>query len=619
MTEGADLRTWSDSRRQEALELADELASVWGSWGPSLSPDGSAVAFVSDRNGRPELFVDTGDAQPVRIQVSDDPVVTVHWSADGNWLGVAVATNGGVRQQVWVVEPGGTGLRHVAGCAGEHAVLGPWTRTGHQLVVGLPPTNNEDPSRFLLIEPSTGQSSPLAVGDLLTVMDLSADERFVLVRDGTRGAQFCVFVDRLADRHFPLLVDAGRGSIDGALLRPSPPHEPLPYIAFLMTDAGLPRRALLAQPIGTDGTRGEAGVLAERPDAELEFLDADDEGGLLLLGWNVNGRSEIELLDTKTGTRRAIGGLPAPVVDSCALSRDGSRVMLSLEGPDRPRELHSVSTASMTQVRVQVSTPMIRRPLVAPTLERYEAHDGLPLSGWLYRPTGQAKPGPAVLSLHGGPEAQERPTFSPQHQALVAAGFTVFAPNIRGSSGYGRAFVHADDRNGRWDGITDAWTSARFLIESGLADPARIAITGRSYGGYLTLAALVRYPGTFAAAVDICGMSDLRTFYRDTEPWIAAAAVSKYGDPETDTELLADLSPLPQADRIEVPLLVVHGERDTNVPIGESHQIVAALRALGRPVRYLEIPGEGHEYRRADSRRLVLRTMVEFLIGVLGS
>jgi dipeptidyl aminopeptidase/acylaminoacyl peptidase len=251
--------------------------------------------------------------------------------------------------------------------------------------------------------------------------------------------------------------------------------------------------------------------------------------------------------------------------------------------------------------------------LVTPTLQFFLGRDGLPLTGWLYRVPGQLEPGPAMLSLHGGPEAQERPTFAPQHQAMVAAGITVFAPNIRGSSGFGRAFVHADDVHGRRDAFDDVLASRDFLVSLGLADPDRIAVTGRSYGGYLTLAMLAFSPGLFAAGVDICGMSDLHTFYRDTEPWIAAAAVSKYGDPEHDYMLLRALSPLHAADNIKVPLLVVHGELDTNVPLGEALQIVEALRGLGRPVDYLQLNGEGHEYRRADSRRTLNTAMVRYL------
>jgi dipeptidyl aminopeptidase/acylaminoacyl peptidase len=220
--------------------------------------------------------------------------------------------------------------------------------------------------------------------------------------------------------------------------------------------------------------------------------------------------------------------------------------------------------------------------------------------------------------LHGGPEAQERPTFSPQHQALAMAGISVLAPNIRGSSGFGREFVHADDVERRWDAIADVRAAADHLVRTGVAAADRIAVGGRSYGGYLTLASLVFSPGLFAAGVDVCGMSDLTTFYRDTEPWIGAAAVTKYGHPVRDRALLEAISPLARAAEIDVPVLVVHGELDTNVPLNEATQVVAALRAADREVDYLELTGEGHEYRRADSRKRLLAATVRFLTAHLG-
>jgi dipeptidyl aminopeptidase/acylaminoacyl peptidase len=288
-------------------------------------------------------------------------------------------------------------------------------------------------------------------------------------------------------------------------------------------------------------------------------------------------------------------------------------VILGVEGPQRPLELWHVDTATHAWTRVTGAPELPDGPLVTPTLEAFPGQDGLPLTGWLYRAPGSETPGPAALSLHGGPEAQERPGFDPHHQALAAAGITVFAPNIRGSSGFGREFVHADDVHGRYDAFADVLAAAGHLVSEGIADPDRIAVTGRSYGGYLTLASLAFSPGVFAAGIDICGMSDLVTFYRDSEPWIAAAAVSKYGHPERDRALLEAISPLSAADRIDVPVLVVHGEHDTNVPIGEAHQIVSTLRALGRPVEYLELDGEGHTFRRADSRKRLVRAMLHFL------
>lgn len=606
----------------EAVQLADELVDAWGSWAPTLSPDCARIAFLSDRSGSPCVWVQHLPAEgrssdPIMIKISDDPVVGVNWSADGAWLACCLATDGGVRTQVWVVRPDGSDARRIAGTSETHAELGPWTRSGHRVVVTIPAVRAEDKSVSYLADPATGELTTLASGDLISVLDLSVDQEYVIIRDGQRGRQFCVVVDRGADQAYPLLPYPATGSTERAIIRPSPAGQDEPLVAYVATDAGLPRRQLVAIPLGPQGWRGQSGVLCPREDAELEGLDADDSGRLLLLVWNVDGRSELELLDTWTDESRAIPRAPGLVVSGGLLSRDGSTAVLAVEGPERPRELWSLDVATFAWSRATDIPPQPGRALVRPTLVTLTARDGLRLSGWLYRAPGQLSAGPAMISLHGGPEAQERPTFNPQHQAVVAAGITVFAPNIRGSSGFGRAFVHADDVHGRRDAFDDVLACRDFLVGNGIADPGRIAVSGRSYGGYLTLASLAFSPGLFAAGVDICGMSDLQTFFRDTEPWIAAAAVSKYGDPERDQTLLKAISPLHAAANIDVPLLVVHGELDSNVPIGEARQLVGALRRLGRPVEYLQLDGEGHEYRRADSRKNLIRRMLQFLCGAL--
>ncbi len=616
----------------EATALAEALIDAWGSWGPTLNPECDRIAFVSDRSGVPRVWVDElppkeEPAEPILIELSEDPVVSVNWSADGAWLACCLATDGGVRTQVWVVRPDGSGARCIAGSREQHAELGPWTRSGHRVVITLPAEEPGGPTVCYLADPATGALTELATGDLISVLDLSVDEDFVIIKDGQRGKQFCVVVDRVADDDHPLLPYPALGSTDRAIIRPAPDADDddddprgarvEDLIAYVSTDAGLPRRQVVAVPLGPHGWRGKAGVLASRQDAELEGLDADDSGQRLLLVWNVSGASELELFDTGTLTSRPVPGVPGQVVTGALLSRDGSTAVMSVEGPERPRELWSLDTVTLTWTRVTNAPELPHALLVRPTLESFIARDGLPLTGWLYRVPGQVGPGPAVLSLHGGPEAQERPTFNPQHQAMAAAGLAVFAPNIRGSSGFGRSFVHADDLHGRRDAFDDVLACRDHLVTTGVADVDRVAVTGRSYGGYLTLAMLAFSPGIFAAGVDICGMSDLHTFYRDTEPWIAAAAVSKYGDPDRDYVLLRAISPLHAAANITVPLLVVHGELDTNVPLGEATQMVAALTELGRPVEYLQLDGEGHEYRRAGSRRLLVTRMLSFLVPAL--
>ncbi|GGH45607.1 S9 family peptidase [Microbacterium album] len=608
----------------DAVALGDALAEAWGSWGPTMTPDAGRVAFISDRSGRPELWVQDVDpdrppAPARRIPLTEDPVVAVQWSADASWLSVAIATDGGVRTQVWVVRPDGSDARRISGPPSVHAELGPWTRSGHHVVVTFPGEEPEEPTRSFLVNPVTGESRLLAVGDLVHVLDLSLEERLVVLLDGRRGQQFCVVVDRLSDESHPLLPGESTGSTDVALLRRAPDDVPAPLVAYVVTDVGLPRRQLVSMPLHVEGWRGQKRVLAAREDAELEALDADDAGRLLLLVWNVAGRSELELLVTSTGERIPVPELPGAVAATPVLSRDGHAVILAVEGPAQPRSLWHLDTGTRRWSRISESPRLPTQELIEPTLETFTASDGLELTGWLYRARGGDEgPGPAMLSLHGGPEAQERPVFHPQHQALAAAGITVFAPNIRGSSGFGRAFVQADDVGRRYDAFRDVLDARRHLVEAGIADADRIAVTGRSYGGYLTFASLAFSPGEFAAGVAICGMSDMLTFYRDTEPWIASAAYSKYGHPVSDRPLLKDISPLRAADRIEVPLLVVHGELDTNVPLGESLQMVEALRERDRPVDLLLLEGEGHEFRRAESRRTLVEHMIRFLREALG-
>src|SRR5215203_6968877 len=262
----------------EAAELAEELVDAWGSWAPTPSPDCTRIAFLSDRSGSP---------------------------------------------CVWV-RPDGSNARRIAGSSSEHAELGPWTRSGHRVVVTIPAERADHKTVSYLADPATGELTALASGDLISVLDLSVDQEYVIIRDGQRGRQFCVVLDRRADQDYPLLPHPVTGSTERAIIRPSPAGEDEPLVAYVATDAGLPRRQLVAIPLGPHGWRGVSGVLSSREDAELEGLDADDAGRLLLLAWNVDGRSELEFLDTWTGESRAVPEVPGLVVSGALLRRDGS-------------------------------------------------------------------------------------------------------------------------------------------------------------------------------------------------------------------------------------------------------------------------------------------------------
>ncbi|AGL19941.1 S9 family peptidase [Actinoplanes sp. N902-109] len=549
-------------------------SEVSGSWSPALSPDGRHAAYVSDRSGSPKVWVQpVGSDLTFLVDTGEEPVVSVHWSHGGGWLACVIAPGGAPRTEVWLVRPDGSALHQVAGFGADSAENVRWLPGRPLLAV------TENLTTTLLIDAAEGTRSVICTGELVSLFDVSPDRSRALLRLGSRGNRYIVVRDLAtgADEY----VTSGEQAC----------FDPDGHI-WARSDAG-------ERPVLLHGST----VAAAAPDAEVEAFALTADGSRAAVLWNVDGgRSALTVSATEID-------LPGWVVSQPVWSADGSTLAFTAEGPGQP---HGVWTWSPAGGLTPVSVDEVADSPVLPTLRRFASHDGLEISGWLFEPATPG-PHPTVLWLHGGPEAQERPGHGPLFQSLVARGMAVFAANVRGSSGFGRTFVNADNGPLRHAAIADVAACVDHLVTSGVADPARIGCMGRSYGGYLTLAALVTYPSLFAVGIDVCGMSNFATFYEHTEPWIAAAAVSKYGDPVRDADLLHDLSPITRIDRLRAPLMVVHGENDSNVPVIEAEQVVKALAERGVEHRYLLFPGEGHELLHRSSRAEYLRETVSWL------
>jgi dipeptidyl aminopeptidase/acylaminoacyl peptidase len=560
---------------------------------PALSPDGATLAVVSDRDGTPGVWLIplVQPGEPVRLDTGEDHVRVVSWSPDGEWLCLTTASGGGERTLVRALRPDGSDARVIAGTPAGMASIGCWQPGGH--MVGLAESSASDPTSLdtYAVDVCSGRRRQLASGRAATVCTFSHDGRYAVVRIGSRGARRLLLVDTRAGSATDLLgADA---TVADARFAPDD------RMIYVHTDADREFAALLALPRVAAGYPESAELIAARDGVELEKFTLDPTGRAAVVVWNVEGYSELELVDLAAGERRALPAPSAEVVTGCAFVQDGGSLILAVESSAEPPHVLRYPLPAAQPIRLAPALPPPWSPdaPVRPELHRWRARDGLELSGWLYRPAGAMGAIPTLVWLHGGPEAQERPVFNPLHQALLGYGVAVFAPNVRGSSGFGRAFG--------------------YLVDAGLAHPAVLGCAGRSYGGYLTVAAMVTYPELFRVGVDICGITDFETFYAHTEPWIAATAVSRYGDPRRDAELLRELSPMHRIGHLSAPLLVVHGGRDTNVPLIEAEQLVAALRDRGASPGYLVLPNDGHEILSAANRAIFVREVVHWLIAHL--
>jgi dipeptidyl aminopeptidase/acylaminoacyl peptidase len=234
--------------------------------------------------------------------------------------------------------------------------------------------------------------------------------------------------------------------------------------------------------------------------------------------------------------------------------------------------------------------------LVEPELIHYPTFDGRQIPAWFYRAgAGQPPlPRPVVVYVHGGPEGQTQAMLYPILQYLVYRGYHVLAPNVRGSSGYGREYLNLDNVERRPDSVADLAHGALWLRQQPDVDGNRLAVYGGSYGGFMVLAALTRYPELWAAGVDIVGIANFITFLERTGAYRRSVREAEYGSLAHHQDLLKALSPIHQAGRIKAPLFVVHGRNDPRVPLEEAEQIVAALRARQVPVEFLVYADEGH-------------------------
>jgi dipeptidyl aminopeptidase/acylaminoacyl peptidase len=249
-----------------------------------------------------------------------------------------------------------------------------------------------------------------------------------------------------------------------------------------------------------------------------------------------------------------------------------------------------------------------------PTFDQDERGQTRRIPAWFYYPQSESQnPLPVIVMVHGGPESQYRPYYHFLIQYFLQHGYAVLSPNVRGSTGYGKAYSHLDDVEKRMDSVADLAHAAQWLKQQPSIDGERLVVYGGSYGGFMVLAALTQYPDLWAAGVDIVGISNFVTFLENTSDYRRAHREAEYGSLAKDRDLLERISPIRHAERITAPLMVIHGANDPRVPLGEAEQLVEALRARQVPVEFLIFDDEGHGLVRLKNKLVAYPAVVAFL------
>jgi dipeptidyl aminopeptidase/acylaminoacyl peptidase len=353
---------------------------------------------------------------------------------------------------------------------------------------------------------------------------------------------------------------------------------------------------------------------------DVSSFTLDEAKTRILYTVNEAGYTKLHALDAKTLQPVGLPKLPdgADHVYAGSSTPDGRFTTIGVETAKNPRTsfVYDWKTASLTRWVVPSAPEVDTSGFAAATLESYPARDGTPIPVFVRRPKScDPAPCPVVVEFHGGPEGQAQPGFSTYAQIVVDAGFIFVEPNVRGSDGYGKTWLDADNGAKRlkvWTDIEDAATWARKAFAVNGKAP-RVGVMGGSYGGYATLVAMTRFAGAYDAGVSIVGIANLMTFLQNTAPYRRLLRTTEYGDPEKDKDVLTELSATTYIGKLKAPLQVQQGATDPRVPVGEAIQMYEAAKKTGAPTELIIYPDEGHGAGKRGNQVLMIGHALRFL------
>lgn len=592
------------------ISMSDYIAMPEAS-GATLSADGAVMAFLSNDSGLNQIWLcDMAEGQPAAAprQLTDLPerVVSVSFAPKGRDLLYTTDCGMNERYQIWLIPGAKEPPRALTTAQGRVHVWGCWSADATRIAFA---SNERDPRvmDIHILDLATGTRRRVWQGAGYVEPLAFSEQGRLLLRDS-----------RWSMRDQDLLwLNPETGEAVPAL-----PHEgPAQYLSVKLDVEA--RRALVLTDQGCDVPRlcwvdfatHTLQPLHEAAPWELEKAVLSPDKSRAACVVNREGLTRLEMVDLATGEVTLLGAPGEGVIGGLCFAQEGRRLILDFSSPSEPSALWGWSADEGFSRLGPIAAMGADASHCVPELQRFDSFDGLSVPYFLYTPAG-TPPGagwPVLFLVHGGPESQWKAQFRADIPYYLQNGIMVVAPNVRGSSGYGRRYCAADDRDKRMDPVRDLITLRDHIAAREDTDAERIAVAGQSYGGFMVLAALTEAPESWRCGIDIYGISNFPTLMMTTGPWRQVLRAAEYGDPEQDAALLRRISPMARIDQIAAPLLIVHATEDPRVPIEQGEQVLSALRGLDRPVEFLRIEHEGHGFSRRSNKTRVFETVAAFL------
>jgi dipeptidyl aminopeptidase/acylaminoacyl peptidase len=587
----------------------EQYLNIRAASSPSFSPDGRRVAFLTNRTGTNQIWiVPAAGGEPKQLTDYEDNIAFVRFSPVADSILFGKASGGDENAQFFVMNGDGSGVRQLTSDASVRNNFGDWTADGTRIFYA---SNKRDRNFFdiWMMDVATGKDELVLQHDgSNSVAAVSKDGKKIIVsRSGTE----------LSLDNDLYLVDVATKT--ATHLTPHTGAAQFGDVHFLDND-----RIMLTtndrcefqeiRIMNLSAPKIEGGCTAK---SDVDAVEIADDGKTRAISLNAEGASELFTppMDNASSSRFPVNLPGKGVVGALKFSKDGSKLAFTFSGAKFNPDIwiYDLRAKKLNQLTKSDRAGIAPESFVEPQLIKFKSFDGREIPAWFYRPQQTNGKLPVIVSVHGGPEGQERPGFNALYQYYLSRGYAVLATNVRGSTGYGKAFASLDDVEKREDSVKDLAAAHEWLVKQGGADAKRIAVMGGSYGGYMTMAAITLYPELWAAAVNTVGIVNFETFLQRTSGYRRRQREVEYGRLDKNLEFLRRISPLGKVDKIRTPLMVIHGRRDPRVPYTEAEQLVEALRKRNVAVEYKLFDDEGHGVSKLKNRLVVYPLVADFL------